>query len=530
MSKFSILTPENAAETKQAINKIQYGNVLNDLKIHQFLKIKTQFVWGRMTTYRLEDFITTDVEIIKHRLEVFEDLLRCDGLIELLRDDMLPEITDISNLSGSAEDGDYYFLTQFHYIMKLRLYVKCVQNLSQKLTKLQFKSSGIRKLAEKIAETHSSQEFTNLIEGLETIDLRIKNVRSMTVGINVDAGMRIDNMGIVSINDKRYTSGGLLDRILRADFNRGDEYTLITPLEPIFSNLSDVQKFELNKVFKGALNTVLKGALKSIPKDTAQYMKDKSGFLTDLIPELCFLVAGHEMLMDFRAQDASICKPTISDNNCTSIENLIHPTLLHKIKKEDLRRNTIRFDDDGMIYVLTGANSGGKSVFLQAVGVAQVLFQLGLHVPASAASMLPVDNIYLHMPTEVTIQNAAGRLENECIALNEMLKTITNSSLVLMDEVFSSTSAYDGSILAEELLKHLAKVSCRGIFSTHIHDLPVQRINKNEKTVAMLDTLVALSSEGRRLYRISRQKPEGHSHAFDIARKYGLLLNFEDMS
>jgi len=528
--KFSILTPASAADKHENINKVLYANVLNELKIHQFLKIKAQFVWGRMTNYRLEDFLTGDVEIIKHRLEVFEDLLRCDGLIELLRDIALPAITDISNLSGGTEDGDYYFLTQFHYIMKLRLYTKCVQDLNASFAKLTFKSSGIRSLAEKISATHDSEEFKNLVAGLEKIDLRIKNVRSMTIGINVDAGMRIDNMGIVSLNEKRFKSGGLLDRILRADLSRDDEYSLITPLEPIFSNLSDVQKHELNKVFKNALNTILKGALKSIPKDTAQYMKDESGFLTDLIPEICFMIAGHEMLMDFRGQQASICKPTISENNCTHIENLVHPALLHKVEKEDLKRNAIHFDKEGMIYVLTGANSGGKSVFSQAIGVAQILFQLGLYVPASEASMLPVDNLYLHIPTETSIQNAAGRLEQECINLNEMLKTVTSQSLVLMDEVFSSTSAYDGSILAAELLKHLAKVGCRGIFSTHIHDLPVERINTHEKALAKVDTLVALAVDGKRTYRISRQKPEGRSHAIDIAKKYGLMLNFEDYS
>jgi len=99
------------------------------------------------------------------------------------------------------------------------------------------------------------------------------------------------------------------------------------------------------------------------------------------------------------------------------------------------------------------------------------------------------------------------------------MKTITPKSMVLIDEAFSSTSAYDGALLSEELIKYFAKIGCKGIFSTHIHGLPVDQINN---TANKVDTLVALSAEGKRLYKIARQKPEGKSHALDIAKKYGL--------
>jgi hypothetical protein len=349
-------------------------------------------------------------------------------------------------------------------------------------------------------------------------------VKSITIGINLADGMQIDTMGIVSMNEESFKSGKLLDKLLSADFTKNEEYSLLTPLEPIFKNLDTAQKFQANIAFKSAFNNLLRGALKNVPKDVSAYMKAQTQFLIDLLPEICFLVTGYEMMTGLKSRHMTICKPKVSQANEFYLENLYHPVLLETIKPENIKHNSISFDNNGMFYVLTGANSGGKSVFLHSVGIAQVLFQLGLYVPAGEAAMFPADYLYMHLASESTIQNAAGRLEHECMAINEILKTITSKSMVLVDEAFSSTSAYDGSALAEELLKHFTIVGCRGVFSTHIHDLPIERINSHSKAAAKVDTLVAASFGGRRMYRIIRQKPEGLSHAKDIAKKYGLLL------
>jgi DNA mismatch repair ATPase MutS len=159
------------------------------------------------------------------------------------------------------------------------------------------------------------------------------------------------------------------------------------------------------------------------------------------------------------------------------------------------------------------------------------LFQLGLFIPAKSAVLSLVDDIFLHFTSKsgITVGDG-GRLEQECAQLNGIISNVTQNSLVLMDETFSSTSAYDGSVLSEELLKHFAAIGCKCIFSTHIHELAYKtdEINNNGKSRVKLDSLAAETKDGERLFKIRRRTPEGHSHAKDIAKKYGLLFNFID--
>ena len=101
--------------------------------------------------------------------------------------------------------------------------------------------------------------------------------------------------------------------------------------------------------------------------------------------------------------------------------------------------------------------------------------------------------------------------------------------MVLLDESLSSTGAYEASYIASEILTALAVIGCRGIFSTHLHELAaaVPEINTRslERGGVCVDTLVAGIEEGKRSFRIHRAKPDGKSYARDIAEKYGLSLD-----
>ncbi|MBQ5661988.1 MAG: DNA mismatch repair protein, partial [Clostridia bacterium] len=179
------------------------------------------------------------------------------------------------------------------------------------------------------------------------------------------------------------------------------------------------------------------------------------------------------------------------------------------------------------IYVLTGPNRGGKSVITCALGLAQVMMQLGMYVPAEAASISPVDGIYTHFPTGAEDTIDKGRLGEECARLGEIFDCITGESLVLLDESLSSTGSYEASYIAAEVLGGLAHVGCRCLFSTHLHELAAEIDRINERSMkdrgVAIDTLVAgIEGEGKRSFRITRAKPDGKSYARDIADSYGL--------
>ena len=114
----------------------------------------------------------------------------------------------------------------------------------------------------------------------------------------------------------------------------------------------------------------------------------------------------------------------------------------------------------------------------------------------------------------------------ECARLDEIFDLITSKSLVLLDESLSSTGSYEASYIASEVLSGMLASGCRGIFSTHLHELGMMIDDINERckslSSAKLDTLVAGMEDGERSFVILRQKPDGKSYARDIAESYGL--------
>ena len=143
---------------------------------------------------------------------------------------------------------------------------------------------------------------------------------------------------------------------------------------------------------------------------------------------------------------------------------------------------------------MTGPNHGGKSVFAYSVGMAQALFQLGLFVPAESAYMSPVTGISTHFPSSDENNYGKGRLESECARLSEIIKELTDTDMLLMDESFSSTSGLEASYIASEVLTGIGMIGCCGLFVTHIHDLTqkVETYNSHPENKGKIDNLVAL--------------------------------------
>ena len=560
MKKISIINLEHTTKGNY-INACKHA--FDELEIESLLKIKPQYISGNMMKFKPIDFFVADLPTICHRLDIFEDLLEFKEIYNLFID-ILPIICGLREMDKRKEEP-YNFIEYIYSIRELSLYTDCIVKFHDTLFALEekVKSTGLKHLITYIKTIFESEEFQNLQTNLKSMDFRLKPIKSITVGVNLNLNANdqiIGDIGILSINQQRIKSGkSIISRVLReTELEQPDQFLAavdtifkpsletailngvniqrrsqeiqqgtITPTSPIFKGLDAQTKEALNLNFKKAINTALKRTLKNVDYEIFDYVKKNTTFLADLLPELSFLIAGVDFINKMQGLNIAICKPQVSEDSYSAIKNLKNPHLLTTMKSEEIRENDVSFDNDGMIYVLTGANSGGKSIFLQSVGIAQVLFQLGLYVPATDATLSTSEHLCVHFPSKVAIEVDGGRLEQECKMISKVIKEASSTSFVLMDETFSSTSAYDASILAEATLKHLASIGCKGIFSTHIHNLDqaIDEINEHEKTIVKVDSLLAVTEAGNRSYRVVRGRSEGHSHAKDIAQKYGLLFD-----
>lgn len=514
----SLIYPSQGEEYKNDKIPNITEEVLTELELNSAIDLKNS---------RLCDFFTTSKEVIEYRQAVFKDMLENEELCQLLLklSPLLCDISELRRLSGEAEQNESYLYS----ITEIELYISCMELLSNSLCPMKDKlrSKAFVRLANRVSELTESEYYKDLNERLKELTSRVREVKSVTIGVNLDSRMRPDSAGVLSVNNEYFKSGELLQKILRLDF-KSNEYTCIASLVPFKKGQSENQQSALSNAFNNALNTVFKSSMRSWKKVVQEYILENADFLIKLMPEIEFVVKGTELIKSLMEHNQMVF-PTIDvmKNKTFDIKGLYNPVVATKLKAQ-MVTNDFSFDKDGTFYVLSGPNRGGKSVITCAVGLTFALCQLGLCVPASEAKISPVDGIFTHFPTGAEDTIDKGRLGEECARLDEIFDNVTENSLVLLDESLSSTGSYEASYIASEVLCGLSMVRCRGIFSTHLHELSAMLDEINSKCIsdggARIDTLVAGMDEGERSFKIMRQKPDGRSYARDIASKYGISL------
>ncbi len=520
-NEFSLIYPNEATRRRH-----ESGECMPDIDLFTLQELGLLEIF-HLKNRDLSEFFTTEPEVMRYRLATFDDMLRCESLAEMLNRlvPVLNDIMELRRLEADSGDTDDYLSS----ITEIELYVSSVKVLHEGLTRVkgEVKSPAFVALTELVTTLAESTYYKELNEKLNELTRRVREIKSVTVGVNLDAQLRPASAGVLSINAEPFKSGDVLDKILRLNF-KNDSYTCIANLVPFGKKQSENQKMALSLAFNSAINDVYRSSLRSWKKIVQTYVLENTEFLLNLMPEFEFLVKGTEMLRSLQKKGCHLAIPDICpmEERAFAAKALYNPCVALKIEDEIVPNDMI-FDENATIYVLSGPNRGGKSVITCAIGLAQVMMQLGMYVPAESAVISPVDGIYTHFPTGADDTIDKGRLGEECARLSEILDCVTPNSLVLLDESLSSTGSFEASYIAAEVLGGLAHVGCRCLFSTHLHELAAEIDNINRRSLASggvaIDTLVAgMKEEGKRSFKITRAKPDGKSYARDIADSYGL--------
>lgn len=480
----------------------------------------------------LSSFFTIEPSVMTYRQEIFADMRRTPALCRVLGE-AIPILFDILELRRMDDDLGAGSEAYLYSITEIELYVSCIDNLAAGLLPLadRLESRGLRALCDRIRELSESDYYRELNQNLAQLSSRIREVKSITVGVNLDARLRPASAGVVSVNAEPFKSGELLDKILRMSF-RNDSFTCIAQLQPYDKNQPENRRDAMAHAFYSALSDVFRSSVRGWRKIVGEYVLENTDFLLKILPEIEFVTCASSLMATLEERGCTLCRPALAPmaEKAFTAEALYNADVAMRIQDE-IVCNDFSFDENGRIYILTGPNRGGKSVITCAVGQAQALTQLGLYAPAASLTISPVDGIFTHFPEGAEDTIDKGRLGEECARLREIFDSMTEHSLVLLDESLSSTGAYEASYIAAQILAGFGTARCRGIFSTHLHELAAGVDEINARVAAeggvRIDTLVAGMEEGKRSFRIARRKPDGKSYARDIADKYG--LSFEDL-
>ncbi len=492
--------------------------------------------------------LVLDRDAIEFRQDVFFELASrpelADGLGRIL-----PKIRELTVFNRTAREADSPVLHAIWRLGELDLFVECVTEMSTVLDRngASVRSAGLRGLRDLLRDTTANDAFRSLVRELPKLREGLKRKRSVTIGINLDERMRPFEATLISVNETPFR-----ERTLLGDFfSETNPFTTPTTLfrNPSAETLGfpSGSRVPLSPLFQD-IDVLLKSIVRPIIKSIDGYLRVETEFIRRVAPELGFYLGGVRFMRRLVENGLPVCRPVIrgSDERVLRARELYNVQLALRFLAEKKRRvgaeivgNDIDFSDDARLFVLTGPNQGGKTTFLQAVGLAHICAQAGLFVPAASAEISPVDAIATHFPAEEKGRLETGRLGEEAARLSSMFSTITRHSLVLLNESLSSTGPGDGYYLAGDVLCALRVLGARGVFATHLHELAsrIDELNTRVGGESRIASLVAQTVDGSasgsapdgepatravRTFRIVRSEPEGKSYARDVASRYGI--------
>ena len=288
--------------------------------------------------------------------------------------------------------------------------------------------------------------------------------------------------------------------------------------------LSDAMRKQVTEIMRRTVNDI-KGRIK-------KYVNISGYSLISLMPEILFYTRWAELTERITATGMPMCKPDIlplEERSCsfTDVYNL--KLAINKVGGERINiiTNDFDFTDDRRIYILTGPNRGGKTIFTQAIGLAMLLAQWGVYVPAGKAAISPCDNIFTHFPADENDTVDLGRLGEESQRLSKIFEVATRYSLLLLNESLATTSVAEGVFIAKDVVKSMRYLGTRAIFNTHMHDLAtsVGEINSAVEGDSRAESLITGVHHGERSFKVCIAPPQGVSYAADIAKKYGVTFD-----
>jgi DNA mismatch repair ATPase MutS len=433
----------------------------------------------------------TDTDAIGYRQRILEDCLRQSAVVR--------QIYDLAAEAVAGSKKIYRGIFSQSPDSILRWSVEAMQLFVGTLERL-------RRIADEHAQDFRSEGFSVLFEMLsrelgddyfQAVDDHLQRLRFRD-GVLVSAQLGKGNKGVSYVlrKNERAKRGWRM----RISKNNRSEYTLR------ISDRDESGHRTLSELRGRGVNL----AANALAQSTDHILS----FLTMLSCELGFYVGCLNVHDQLARKGEARCFPVplAADEAALSFRGLYDACL--SLRLEDRAVGNDASACGMALVMITGANQGGKSTFLRSVGVAQLMMQCGMFVPAQSFSGSVCEGLFTHYRREEDVTMESGKLDEELSRMSKIADTITPHSIVLFNESFAATNEREGSEIARQIVRALLEAGIRVFFVTHLFDLAHSLYL--QKADAGLFLRAERQAGGQRTFRLAEGEPLPTSYGPDL--------------
>lgn len=446
----------------------------------------------------------SSIAAIEWRHEIFRDLSQEEIFQALKR--FSADMRLVREHLAAAEERDYFHEKNRWFLDAAARYGTAVTDLAGALRGPMVVSRGLRHLGAFVAHHAVSAEFRARLNAARAVEDEL-------------AALRFDLL----IREGGFT--------VRACSGEPADYSVT--IQDVFARFrqKSAKSYLARLPLPGGMNhieaQVLEGVARlnpSVFQRLADFRSQHTVFLDDTIVrferEIQFYLAWREHLDALRAGGLMFCYPRLSvDSKAESGRGCFDLALAAKLSNGRRRviGNDFELRGSERILVVTGPNQGGKTTFARMFGQLHHLARLGVPVPGTEVRLFLCDGVFTHFEREEAIADLRGKLADDLTRMHRILVQATSRSVVVVNEVFSSTTAADAMDLSRRVLEQISARDLLCVCVTFLAELATL----NEKTVSYV-AAVRRDDSSVRTFRIERRPADGRAYAVSVAEKYRL--------
>lgn len=502
MSFQSILFIKTADSRYNDTRKTNAPDFFADLNLDQVIAAIT----AGKEEYNLRPFYYSgpvDLETIDYRQQVMQDLEN-EALFDRIRS-FAENMRKVREQLAQVEKLYYKYQKERLFLDVMELYCETVNALTADLSRIDILSRGLIDFWSYLKAYIQSDRFRSLVSETKEI---ITELSSVQYGIHID-GLRVQVREYRSETDYSVEVEETF-----AKFKQGAVKNYLSKLEHS-SSMNDVEARILDGVVQ-----LYPDYFSHLDHFYEEHLHFQDEAITTFDREIQFYVAYVDYMSLFKKAGLTFCYPRVSATNRTvyNYEGFDLALAGNLIRENSpVVVNDFFLKEKERILVVSGPNQGGKTTFARTFGQLHYLAGLGCPVPGREARLFLYDRLFTHFEREENIRNLRGKLQDELVRIHDILEQATPDSIIIINEIFTSTTLQDQIFLSKKVMERIAALDLLGVWVTFIDELA----SSGEQTVSMVSSVVP-ENPAMRTYKITRKPADGLAYALSIAEKYRL--------